>query len=128
MPKIKEHRENEFLENMESLAGMFNALKYAIKLKNQEYWKGHSIWGQYREKGILFNAIVEPVKNYSESDECFAAKIEINGMSDFDTFENKKPGIHRYGLSHSKDKRNPANIERISIIIDDEIVEFVRCQ
>ena len=126
--KIQKAPKSEFIQTMETEATMFHSLKNAIKLRNQEYWSGVDNFGQHRSKGIKFNSIIEPIGCNFDDKELFASKIDIFGMSDFDCFPKSRKGIQRYGLWHEKDKRNPLNIERISFIINDEIVEFVRCR
>jgi hypothetical protein len=78
-------------------------------------------------ESIRQNAIVESYNNKGEL-QTFATKIEIGSMKEFD-LPTKGIGITR---EHMKERVinicHPVNIERITFIVNDKTVEFVRCQ
>ena len=74
------------------------------------------------------NAIIESTVDGEESPRIFAARINIDGMEEFDFPKEDAPGIHRTSSRERiKNIRHPYNIERITFIINGEEVEFVRC-
>jgi hypothetical protein len=66
------------------------------------------------------NAIIE-----ATSGEQFAANISINGLDNF--YLKQGPIKRKYIEERSKLLSHPVNIERISFLVDNEVIEFVRC-
>ena len=77
-----------------------------------------------------WNAILE---SYTEDGDemgtrLLAARIDINGLTDFTIPPENPIGIQRASYRESiKRPNHPMNIERITFIINNEEIEFVRC-
>lgn len=81
-----------------------------------------SILKENNKKCFKRNAIIEGVNG-----EQFITDISINGVKEFDFIQPKKGINRKYISERSKSPVNPVNIERIAFIVNDEVIEFVRC-
>lgn len=81
-----------------------------------------------KDKGYnpRWNAIIE--SNTNDGTRLLAARFDITGLSDFDFPAEDAIGIQRvFTRDKIKLPNHPVNIERITFIINNEEVEFVRC-